>query len=483
MTHDVFISYSNKDKIVADTVCAKLEEQKIRCWVAPRDIPAGQNFARSIINAIDTCKIFVLIWSVNTNASEHILNEINRAFDQGKPIIPFRIQDVQPTLEMQYYFGRTHWLDALTPPLESHINTLANIILANLGEASQTTPEPVKVVSELASQVPAKEEMKATASPERKSASNTDEIKENKPFPKTKESSKDFKVASHPPGTHSKKTLPILITTGVVVIATAILILSTGGFNAIFPSTQKRSHTPKNVSISPTPSLKPTQETKIPTPSATTVPTITPTPYPDWAIEFSEPILAVIRTREPDFQDDFSTRKSEWYLTNYPPDKGCSYPKIVDKRLILFNKTDCFAFAQLDNPRLHHFVFKADVWVKTNISFDIGFNHNLALSEDGTWSLYNCKKECYITKEGVFPLSTIDHQVIVTFISLDDRNAVYFDGVPVIYYYDYDSPTTDRLRITTNGQNHNSIIPAEIDSFQIWVLDNIDNLPDLLRTQ
>jgi hypothetical protein len=29
MAHDVFISYSNKDKVVADAVCAKLEEKGI----------------------------------------------------------------------------------------------------------------------------------------------------------------------------------------------------------------------------------------------------------------------------------------------------------------------------------------------------------------------------------------------------------------------------------------------------------------------
>jgi len=128
MAHDVFISYSTKDKTIADAVCAKLEESKIRSWIAPRDVPAGKNFAESIIEAIDICKVFVLIWSSNTNTSEHILNEINRAFDQGITIIPFRIEDVQPTRAMSYYFGRTHWLDALTPPLEQHIDKLAKRI-------------------------------------------------------------------------------------------------------------------------------------------------------------------------------------------------------------------------------------------------------------------------------------------------------------------------------------------------------------------
>ena len=83
MAHDVFISYSTKDKIIADTVCAKLEESKIRAWIAPRDVPAGSNFAESIIRAINTCKVFVLVWSADTNTSQHILNEINQAFDRG----------------------------------------------------------------------------------------------------------------------------------------------------------------------------------------------------------------------------------------------------------------------------------------------------------------------------------------------------------------------------------------------------------------
>ena len=143
MAHDVFISYSTKDKTVADTVCAKLEERKIRCWIAPRDIAPGQHFAKSIIDAIDLSKVFVLIWSAHSNISEHILNEINQAFNQGITIIPFRIQDVQPTSEMRYYFGRTHWLDALTKPLEKHIESLAAFILPHLGRKEEE-PLPVE---------------------------------------------------------------------------------------------------------------------------------------------------------------------------------------------------------------------------------------------------------------------------------------------------------------------------------------------------
>ena len=137
MPHDVFISYSNKNKVVADAVCAKLEENKIRVWIAPRDVPPGKDFAESIIEAIDGCKAFVLIWSEESNKSGHILNEVNRAFSQNITVIPFRIDNVEPTKSLEYYIGRTHWLDAITPPLEKHIDKLVDTILAILGRKKE----------------------------------------------------------------------------------------------------------------------------------------------------------------------------------------------------------------------------------------------------------------------------------------------------------------------------------------------------------
>ena len=41
MAHDVFISYSRKDKPVADGVVARLENKGIRCWIVQRNIIAS----------------------------------------------------------------------------------------------------------------------------------------------------------------------------------------------------------------------------------------------------------------------------------------------------------------------------------------------------------------------------------------------------------------------------------------------------------
>jgi TIR domain len=51
MAHDVFISYSTQDKPAADALCAILEKNGVRCWIAPRDIMPGSDWGGSIVGA------------------------------------------------------------------------------------------------------------------------------------------------------------------------------------------------------------------------------------------------------------------------------------------------------------------------------------------------------------------------------------------------------------------------------------------------
>lgn len=147
MAHDVFISYSTKDKAVADAVCATLESQKIRCWIAPRDVPPGQPYAASLVNAISESSVVVLVLSEGSNSSNHVLREVGEAVDNGIPIIPFRIDNIEPSEEMRYYIKSIHWLDAMTPPLEKHLDKLASSVQALLsaGEEPRDKLQPIKV--------------------------------------------------------------------------------------------------------------------------------------------------------------------------------------------------------------------------------------------------------------------------------------------------------------------------------------------------
>jgi len=142
MAHDVFISYSSRDKTVADTMCATLEGRKIRCWIAPRDIPVGQPWPAALVEAIGESHVFVLILSNGSNNSPQVLREVAEAMDKGIPAIPFRIDDVQPSKEMGYYIRGIHWLDAMTPPIEKHLKSLAGTIEALLAaQAAEESPK------------------------------------------------------------------------------------------------------------------------------------------------------------------------------------------------------------------------------------------------------------------------------------------------------------------------------------------------------
>jgi hypothetical protein len=79
MESDVFISYSNMDKKAADAVCSIMEQNGIRCWMAPRDITPGFPFAEAIIDGIKGSKVFVLIYSTNSNNSSQVIKEVDRA--------------------------------------------------------------------------------------------------------------------------------------------------------------------------------------------------------------------------------------------------------------------------------------------------------------------------------------------------------------------------------------------------------------------
>jgi hypothetical protein len=139
MGHDVFISYSSKDKPAADAACAKLEGRGIRCWVAPRDIMPGDDWSSSIIEAINGARTMVLVFSANANASQQIKREVERAVNKGIPVIPLRIQNVAPEKSLEYFISTPHWLDAYTPPLDHHLTYLGDVI-AHILEGKKVPP-------------------------------------------------------------------------------------------------------------------------------------------------------------------------------------------------------------------------------------------------------------------------------------------------------------------------------------------------------
>ena len=142
MAHDVFVSHSTKDAEVAAAIVTRLEAESIRCWIAPRDVVPGADWGESIIDAIESSRIMILVFSRNANASRQIKREVERADHKRVYTIPFRIDDTEPTKSLAYFISTAHWMDAFQPPLERHLDTLAKTIAAKLSGSPPPPPPP-----------------------------------------------------------------------------------------------------------------------------------------------------------------------------------------------------------------------------------------------------------------------------------------------------------------------------------------------------
>ena len=141
--HDIFVSYAAADRTTAFSIVERLESHGMRCWVAPRDIAAGSEYGEEIVEAVKACRVLVVVFSEQANSSPHVRREVERAVSTRRAILPFRIEDTAPTGAMEYALGNTHWLDAVTRPLDPHIVALASTVQRMLGrDAGGSREEP-----------------------------------------------------------------------------------------------------------------------------------------------------------------------------------------------------------------------------------------------------------------------------------------------------------------------------------------------------
>ncbi|MBF0528032.1 MAG: toll/interleukin-1 receptor domain-containing protein [Deltaproteobacteria bacterium] len=126
MIHQVFISYASRDAVTAQAVCQILEAQGVRCWIAPRDVNPGQEYAADIVQAIEECRLFLLILSSASIGSPHVVREVERAVAKSRPVLSVRVEDVALTKTMEYFLSSHHWFDASSGRLTDHLANLAD---------------------------------------------------------------------------------------------------------------------------------------------------------------------------------------------------------------------------------------------------------------------------------------------------------------------------------------------------------------------
>lgn len=139
---DAFISYSSADAGVADKIVPILEKNKVRCWVAPRNVAAGANWGDSIIGAINSVRVMVVVVSKSSNHSKQVIREVERAVAKGVALIPLRIDDTPLAPSLEYFLSSVHWLDATDGDLVSATQTMA-VIAKSLLQDKVVSPKTI----------------------------------------------------------------------------------------------------------------------------------------------------------------------------------------------------------------------------------------------------------------------------------------------------------------------------------------------------
>ena len=228
---EVFISYSTKDTEIAFALLETFESYGLDCWIAPRNIPKGAQWAEEIDKAIQNARVFVVIVSSHSVESRQVPKEIALAVSSCESIFPFRIDDTGLQGTFRYYLSDYQFTDATSDAKQKMIE-LAEVICSSLGKPipeKKTVSEEETAISEEETAISEKETEKKPVSeeePEKKPASEEETEKkpaaEEKPEPVSNSSPQVTSQAN------SKKPLMVGVIAAAAVIAVIIGIVFSG---------------------------------------------------------------------------------------------------------------------------------------------------------------------------------------------------------------------------------------------------------------
>lgn len=94
-SYDIFLSYSNKDKTIADDLYSRLKKAGLKCFMAEKDISVTNQWEPEIRNALRSSQNVLILITPRSNDSKWIMIEVGAAWALEKNLIP-ALMIVQP---------------------------------------------------------------------------------------------------------------------------------------------------------------------------------------------------------------------------------------------------------------------------------------------------------------------------------------------------------------------------------------------------
>ncbi len=145
-TKEIFISYSRQDQKSVDHIVEKMERAGLKVWIDREDIKAGTLWRTQIVQAIDTCKAFVLMLSPHSVISENVRKEIDLAQDSGCNIFIVMLSQVQFPAEIRYQLAGIQHIDIQSLGLNNGSDKLIETLKEYLANLIPTVESPTQQV-------------------------------------------------------------------------------------------------------------------------------------------------------------------------------------------------------------------------------------------------------------------------------------------------------------------------------------------------
>src|SRR5689334_24310763 len=107
----------------------------------------GASWPAAIVRAIGESRAMLLVFSAHSNNSEQTKREVAQAVGRGIPILPVRIEALEPSGDMAYFLVTPHWLDAHAPPFEQHLRRLVATVKTILNRPRDPPAIPKQATS------------------------------------------------------------------------------------------------------------------------------------------------------------------------------------------------------------------------------------------------------------------------------------------------------------------------------------------------
>jgi hypothetical protein len=130
MEKDIFISYSRRDQEFVTRLAGDLDRQVAGAWFDQSTIQVGQKWHDEIMDGIRECRAFVLVLSPDAAESRYVREEVNKALELGKPIIPVLYRPAKWTGEFESLVKDVQTLDLRSGSYGENFHKLVDGLIA-----------------------------------------------------------------------------------------------------------------------------------------------------------------------------------------------------------------------------------------------------------------------------------------------------------------------------------------------------------------